>query len=189
MKLHLKYLPVLGIIALLAVIGFFLIKAVYEDVEDEVLTELPVMEGLRLENIQFIQDNPDKGARWILDANEVMMSEDRQHMSFDRFHLKLEPENNFAIDLVGSSGDYDRTADEINLRGDLEGNTENGYRISTDHVLFRQKEGNLSADGPVEINGPFFSVTGRGLRINLEKETIRILSNTRTFIKKGALVL
>jgi len=188
MKLHLKYLPVLGIIALLAVIGFFLIKAVHEDVEDEVFTELPTTEGLRLENIQFIQDNPDEGARWILDANEVMMSEDRQHMSFNRFHLKLEPENNYSIDLVGTSGDYDRTADEINLHGNLEGHTENGYRISTDHILFRQKEGNLSTDGPVEINGPFFSVTGRGLRINLEKETIRILSNTKTFIKKGSLL-
>jgi LPS export ABC transporter protein LptC len=188
MKLHLKYLPVLGIIALLAVIGFFLIKAVHEDVEDEVLTELPTTEGLRLENIQFIQDNPDEGARWILDANEVMMSEDRQHMSFNRFHLKLEPENNYSIDLVGTSGDYDRTADEINLHGDLEGHTENGYRISTEHILFRQKEGNLSTDGPVEINGPFFSVTGRGLRINLEKKTIRILSNTKTFIEKGSLL-
>jgi len=188
MKQHLKYLPVLGIIALLAVIGFFLIKAVHEDVEDEVFTELPTTEGLRLENIQFIQDNPDEGARWILDANEVMMSEDRQHMSFNRFHLKLEPENNYSIDLVGTSGDYDRTADEINLHGNLEGHTENGYRISTDHILFRQKEGNLSTDGPVEINGPFFSVTGRGLRINLEKETIRILSNTKTFIKKGSLL-
>ena len=188
MKLHLKYLPVLGIIALLAVIGFFLIKAVHEDVEDEVFTELPTTEGLRLENIQFIQDNPDEGARWILDANEVMMSEDRQHMSFNRFHLKLEPENNYSIDLVGTSGDYDRTADEINLHGNLEGHTENGYRISTDHILFRQKEGNLSTDGPVEINGPFFSVTGRGLRINLEKETIRILSNTKTFIEKGSLL-
>ena len=189
MKLHLRHLPVLGIIVLLVVIGFFLIKAGYKDVEGEILTELPAKEGLRLENIQFIQDNPDEGARWILDANEVMMSKDRQHMSFNRFHLKVEPENNFMIDLVGSSGDYDRTADEINLRGDLEGNTENGYRISTDHVLFRQKEGNLSADGPVEINGPFFSVTGRGLRINLEKETIRILSDIRTFIKKGSLVI
>jgi LPS export ABC transporter protein LptC len=188
MKLHLKYLPVLGIIALLAVIGFFLIKAVHEDVEDEVLTELPTTEGLRLENIQFIQDNPDEGARWILDANEVMMSEDRQHMSFNRFHLKLEPENNYSIDLVGTSGDYDRTADEINLHGDLEGHTENGYRISTEHILFRQKEGKLSTDGPVEINGPFFSVTGRGLRINLKKETIRILSNTKTFIEKGSLL-
>lgn len=189
MRLHLRHLPVFGIIVLLAVIGFFLVKAGYRDVEDEILTELPAKEGLRLENIQFIQDNPDKGARWILDANEVIMSEDRQHMSFNRFHLKLEPENNFTIDLVGSSGDYDRTSDEINLYGDLEGHAENGYMVSTDHILFKQKEGNLSADGPVEINGPFFSVTGRGLLINLEKETIRILSDTRTLIKKGSLVI
>jgi LPS export ABC transporter protein LptC len=189
MKLHLRYLPVLGIIALFAVIGYFLIKAVYEDFEDGILTELPMTEGLRLENIKFIQDNPDEGARWILDANEVMMSDDRQNISFNRFHLKLEPDNNFTIDLVGSGGEYDRAADKIALHGDLEGHTENGYYISADNIVYKQKEGNLSADGPVEIKGPFLSVTGKGLRINLEKETIGIISDTRTFIKKGSLIL
>jgi len=189
MKLQLKYLPIIGIIAIFAVIGFFLIKVGYEGVEDTVLTELVPDEGLRLKNIHYIQDNPDEGAKWILDADEVKLSKDRQHFSFNKFHLKLEPENNFSIELVGSSGDYDKTSDEINLRGDLEGHTENGYRISTDHILYKQKEGNLNADGPVEITGPFFSVTGRGLHVNLEEETLRIISNTKTLIKRGSLIL
>jgi LPS export ABC transporter protein LptC len=189
MKLQLKYLPVMAIISLFAVIGFFLIKAAYKGAEDMALTELVPEESLRLENIHYIQDNPDEGAKWILDADEIKFSKDMQHISFNNFRFKLEPENNFTIDLVGSSGDFDRTAGEINLRGNLEGHTENGYRISTDHILYKQKEGNLSADGPVEIDGPFFSVTGSGLQVNLEKETIRIISNTKTSIKRGSLML
>jgi LPS export ABC transporter protein LptC len=189
MKLQLKYLPIMGIIAIFAVIGLFLIKAGHEGVEDTILTDLIPDEGLRLKNIHYIQDNPDEGAKWILDADEVKFSKDRQHLSFNKFHLKLEPENNFAIELVGSNGDYDKTSDEINLRGDLEGHTENGYRISTDHIIYKQKDGHLKADGPVEINGPFFSVTGRGLYVNLGKETIRIISNTTTFIKRESLIL
>jgi LPS export ABC transporter protein LptC len=189
MKLQLKYLPVMGIIVLFVVIGFFMIKAGYERVKDQDLTSMIPDEGIRLENIHSIQYNSDKGAKWILDADEVNMSKDRQHISFNRFHFKLEPENNFTIDLVGSSGDYDRTSDEINLRGELEGHTENGYRISTDHILYKQKKGNLNTDGTVEITGPFFSVTGKGLHINLEKETIRINSNAKTLIKRGSLIL
>ena len=180
----------MGIIALLALIGFFLIKAGHKGkgVEDTVLTDLVPDEGL-INNFHYIQDNPDEGAKWILDADEVRFSKDRQHISFNKFHLKLEPENNFAIELSGAEGDYDKTSDEINLRGVLEGHTENGYRISTDHILYQQKEGNLKADGPVEITGPFFSVRGRGLHVNLEKETIRIIHDTQTLIERGSLIL
>jgi len=189
MKIQLKYLPITGIVALFAVIGFFLIKAGYEGIEDSVLTDLVQEEGLRLKNIHYIQDNPDEGAKWILDADEVNISKDRQHISFNNFHMKLEPETDLAIDLIGSKGNYDKISDEINLSGDLEGHTNNGYRISTDHILYKQKEGHLKADGPVEITGPFFLIKGSGLLVNLETETIRVIKDTATFIKRGSLIL
>jgi LPS export ABC transporter protein LptC len=189
MKLQLKYLPVMGIIVLFAVIGFFLIKEGYEGDEDTDLTSLVPDEGLSLKNIQFIQDNPDEGVKWILDADEVISSIDRQHVSFKKFHMKLESEDNFTIELAGSSGDYDKTSDEINLRGDVEGHTENGYRIYTDHILYKQKEGNLKTDGPVEITGPFYSMTGTGLLVNLKTEIIRVINDTTTFIKRASLNL
>jgi len=179
----------MGIVALFAVIGFFLIKAGYEGIEDSVLTDPVQEEGLRLKNIHYIQDNPDEGVKWILDADEVNISKDRQYISFNNFHLKLEPETDLTIELIGSKGNYDKISDEINLSGDLKGHTNNGYRISTDHILYKQKEGHLKGDGTVEITGPFFSVRGKGLQLNLKMETIRIISDTTTLIERGSLIL
>ena len=136
-----------------------------------------------------IQDNPEEGAKWVLDANEVRFSEDRQHISFNDFHLKLEPENSIFIELVGNSGDYDKASNEINLRGNLKGNTGNGYNIFTGHILYKQKDGYLKTDDLVEIKGPFFSVKGKGLFVNLANETIKIMKDVVTSIEGESLVL
>ena len=188
-KVPLKYLPVIGIALILSIIAYFMIRAGYKGGEAPVLTDLISEDGLNLKNIHYIQDNPDEGGRWVLDADEVRFSKDRQHISFNKFRLKLEPENDLSLELVGTSGDYNKISNEINLRGDLEGYTGNGYRIKTEHILYKQKEGYLKTDEPVEITGPLFSVTGRGLRVNLESETIKILFDVTTLIDKRSLVL
>jgi LPS export ABC transporter protein LptC len=184
-----RHLPVIGIVALLAVVGFYFIKAESEGPEDSPPTDTVEDESFRLKNIHYIQENPDGGAKWILDADEVRFSEDRQYIAFNKFHLKLESENNFAIELSGKNGSYDKTADEIELSGNLEGHTDNGYRIATDRILYKQKKGHLNTDGPVEITGPFFSVAGKGLHVDLNTETIKVINNTTTVIERGSLSL
>ncbi len=179
----------MGMVALLAVVGFYLVKAPDDSPEDASPTDTVEDESFRLKNIHYIQENPDGGAKWILDADEVRFSEDRQYISFNNFHLKLEPENNFVIELVGKNGSYDKIADVINLSGNLEGHTDSGYRIATDRVLYKQKKGHLNTDGAVEITGPFFSVTGNGLHVNLNTETIKIIHDTITVIERGSLIL
>jgi len=185
----LKYWPIAVIVLFLVVIGFYLIKARYENVEDLIVTDLISEEGLRLKNIHYIQNNPDESMKWVLDAKEVRFSKDRQHISFKNFRLKLEPEHRPSIELEGRGGNYNKGSSEISLRGDLHAYTDDGYRIITEHILYRQKEGYLKTEEPVKIIGPFFSVTGRGLYFNLEKETLRIMSDVTTLIKRKSFVL
>jgi len=188
-KSSLKYWPIAVIVLLLMIIGYYLIKAQYEGAGDLIVTDLISGEGLRLKNIHYIQDNPDEGVKWVLDAKEVRFSKDRQRISFKNFRLKLEPENSPSIELEGRGGDYDKDSSEISLWGDLHASTDNGYRIITEHILYSQKKGYLNTEEPVKIIGPFFTVTGQGLNINLGKETIRIMSHVTTLINGKSLAL
>ncbi|MBW2609170.1 MAG: LPS export ABC transporter periplasmic protein LptC [Deltaproteobacteria bacterium] len=188
-KSPLKYWPIAAIMLFLMVIGFYLIRAQYESADNLIVTDLIPGEGLRLKNIQYIQNNPDEGVKWVLDAKEVRFSKDRQRISFKNFRLKLEPENSPSIELEGRGGDYNKDSSEISLRGDLHAYTDNGYRITTEHILYRQKEGYLNTEEPVKITGPFFTLTGRGLYLNLEKETLRVISDVETLIKRESFAL
>jgi len=182
-----RYWPLIGLVVLLVLISYYLIKSRHEIMGDLVLTTQVSDKGLKLENIHYIQNSPDEGVKWVLDAKEVEFSRDRTRMTFRHFRLKLNPKNRTAIQLVGEGGDYDKSSSELHLRGDLQGHTDNGYRIFTDHILYNQKEGFLKTDKPVKIIGPFFSMAGEGLYLNLDGETLRIMSDVTTLIKRELL--
>ncbi len=182
-----RYWPLIGLVLLLAFISYYLIKSRHQIMEDLVFTAQVSDKGLKLENIHYIQNSPDEGVKWVLDAKEVEFSRDRTLMSFRHFRLKLNPENKTAIQLEGEGGEYDKKSGALHLRGDLQGHTDNGYRIFTDHILYSQKEGFLKTDKPVKIIGPFFSMAGEGLYLNLDGETLRIMSDVTTLINRESL--
>jgi LPS export ABC transporter protein LptC len=98
------------------------------------------------------------------------------------------PENRPFFELKGSKGDYSRDSGEINLWGDLEGFSGNGYRIISEHLMINERLGHVSTEKPVKIFGPFFSVSGKGLIMDLEKESAKILSDVTTTIEQESLI-
>ncbi|MGD9034131.1 MAG: LPS export ABC transporter periplasmic protein LptC [Desulfobacteraceae bacterium] len=184
-----KHWPLLGIAILLVVVALYMIGAQKELVKESLLPDIVGEEGLKLKNVSYAQDDPNKGMKWTLDAKEVKFSKDKTFISFKKFRLKLRPQNRPTVELNGERGEYDRNSGEINLHGDLQASTDNGYQIITEHILYKEKEGYLKTEEPVRILGPFFSVAGRGLYYNLEKETLRIYSDVTTRINKESLIL
>jgi LPS export ABC transporter protein LptC len=184
-----KHWPLFVLGILLSVIGFYLLGAQDMLRHKPGLIDAVTQEGLKLKDIRYTQDHPDGNTKWTLDAEEVSFSKDRQFMSFNNFLLKLETKDRPTIELRGKRGEYDRTTGVINLWGALRGRTDNGYRIITDHMIYKNKEGYLTSEAPVKIIGPFFSVEGLGFDFYIEKRSLRIKTQVTTSIEKGTLVL
>ena len=190
MKRHLrKHWPLLGIAGLLIVVAVYLTKGYHEFGQGRVLPDLFSKDGIKLADINFSQSRPDDSLTWNLDAKEVRLSKDRQFIYFKDFQLRLERAESPSIAFEGRCCDYDQNAGEASLYGDLQGSTDDGYRIVTQQLSYKQKEGLLTTEDPVEITGPFFSVSGRGLHFDLEKETLQILSGVTTLIDGRSLAL
>lgn len=176
----------MGIGVLLLVGSLYIIGFRKGIVKESLFTDLVPEKALKWNNISYTQNDPDKGMRWILDAKEVKYFNNKTFLSFQDFLLKLEPQDRACVELEGKRADYDKNSGEIKLYGDLRGRTDNGYRIITDHMLYKEKEGNLTTDGPVKIFGPFFSVAGRGLYFNPDEEIIKIISDVTTLIDRDS---
>lgn len=180
-KTPLKYLPIAGILVLLCVIGYYLIKAGYKGI-NPALSELIPETGLTVKDFHTSQDDPEEGTGFVLDADEGTWSQDRQRVSLKRFRLKLEPLDSPAMEIKGNEADWDTVSKVINLSGDLRG--EGGeYRIFTEYLSYEQKDGVLKTDEPVRITGPFFSMSGKGLIFYTEKETFEIVSDITGLIE------
>lgn len=183
-----KHWPLVALVLVLAIVSFYLIRSEKEVAPEPEVVDQPPGEGLLLKDIRFTQENPDEKLKWILDAKEVTFSEDRSSIVFRDFKLRMEPEDKPSFDLKGDKGDYAKDSGKMNLRGNLVGVSERGYRIHADHMLINEKSGHLSTDGPVKIFGPFFSVIGKGLFVDLGGERFKIMSDVTTTIKRESLV-
>jgi len=176
--------PLIALALLLAVVGLYLSQGLKSPIKGPVIKEILSGEGLQLKDIHYVQDNPDEGLKWILDAKEVTFSEDRSSIAFQEFQLKVEPRNRSPIRLKGEKGDYAKDTGVINLRGNLELSSEDGFRMVTDQVRIHEKRRHLRTDQPVKIFGPSFSISGRGLFLDLDRERLQVLSDCKTVIKK-----
>lgn len=188
-KLLKKYWPLFGLMLILLIIAYYLFDARNRGIKEAIVSQLLPEEGLKLRNIHYIQHNPDEGLKWMLDAREVTFSKDQNHIFFKEFHLRLEPENRSPVDLLGQEGDYIKSLDEIQLRGKIRGVWEDGYRIDTEQLRYQQRMGTLESDDYVLISGPFFSVRGKGLHLDLEERKLKILSEVNTLIDQMSLKL
>ncbi len=180
--------PLLGLGILVALVCYYLVISDKEAIQENLIEDVMPGEGHRGRDIHLSQNNPDKGMTWALDAKEMRSSGDKDSISFNEFRLKVTPKNRPVIELTGARGDYSGDSGELKLWGDLEGSSEDGFRIITDHILINEKTRHLTTDKPVQIFGPFFSVNGRGLFVDLEKETLKIRSNVIAVINRGPLI-
>jgi len=185
MKILLKrHWPLLGLGALLLITAFYLAKSGKELVKTTALLKDMVSgEGLKLKDIHYRQNDPEDKIKWLLDAEEVRLSEDKRVVRFYGFDLMVEPEAKPGFKLSGKRGNYFKDTNQIELWGELKGLYGNDYQIFTEYLLVSDNFGRLSTDRPVRISGPFFTVKGQGLVADLPNETIRILSDVTTTLK------
>jgi len=180
-----RHWPLLGLGALLLIVVFYLAKSGKDLVKTTALLKDMVSgEGLKLKDIHYRQDDPEDKLKWVLDAEEVQLSEDKKIVRFYGFDLKVQPEGRPGFKLSGKRGNYFKDSKKIELWGDLKGFYGNNYEIFTEYLLVSDNLGHLSTDRQVEISGPFFTVKGRGLFADLANETIKILSDVTTSLKE-----
>jgi LPS export ABC transporter protein LptC len=182
-----KQWPLLGLCILLVVVALYLVKSDKKAIRETLFEEILPDEGLVIKGFQYNQENPDKGIKWALDAEEMRSSSDNNLISFHDFLLTVKSENRPSFELKGEKGDYSRDSGKINLRGNLYGASSDGYRIVTSQILINENTGLLNTDGHVKIFGPFFSIEGQGLIIDVENETIKILSNVTSVINEDSI--
>jgi LPS export ABC transporter protein LptC len=177
-----KHWPLVAMGFLLAAMTVYLYQARTEPVEQKAAQGKDSEEGIRLKDIHYVQDDPAHKVKWALDASEATLSKDQQFATFVNFHLTLKPENKPVVTVQGKQGEFDKRTGLLVLQGDLTGETEDGYRFATEQAVYHHKEGYLETDRAIKISGSFFSIEGKGLFLDLNKEKLQILSNATTLI-------
>jgi LPS export ABC transporter protein LptC len=167
---------------LLATMTVYLFHAGRQPAKPAATQEKESEEGIRIKDIHYVQDDPSQKVKWVLDASEAKLSKDQQVVTFADFHITLHPEERPAVTLKGRQGEFDKRTGRLLMQGDLQGESQDGYRFATEQVIYHHKEGYLETDRAVKISSGFLSVEGQGLFLDVGKEKLRILSKVTTLI-------
>lgn len=184
-KIPIKLLPLVGIIILLAVIGFFLVESEKEYVEDPSHEETVPAADVSARKFKVTQPDSDKGTTYVLEADEGGYLNGVGWCK--KFRMKLNTKDGLDLELEGNKVEINREKNEIIFSGEIEGKTSDCYLIYTENLIFQEKEGSLKSDEIVTIVGPFFRMTGKGLFVDLKKETIDILKDINSTFDKESL--
>jgi LPS export ABC transporter protein LptC len=164
------------------VLGIYLFRSGEEPVPVPINAGEPTGTDVAGKNIHFTQEDPAKGIRWTLNAESGQVSEDQQVYVLKEIRMKLESKDRPTITLTGQEGTWDGNTEVLNLQGHILVESEDQYRLQTEQLTYDMKGEQLATDQPIRFEGPFFTVEGSGLLIDVKKKTFKIQKHFKTVI-------
>jgi LPS export ABC transporter protein LptC len=85
--------------------------------------------------------------------------------------------------LTGKQGKVYQDSKNVELTGDVLLTSSDGYQLKTQSVSYQLAEKVLSTSDQVEIEGEQLRLTGKGMLVNMEAKTFKILNQVKTQLR------
>ena len=137
---------------------------------------------MRLEKIRFVEDKHGQKT-WELEAKSVQQYQNQNIMVLEDIKVTFYAKEGRTFILTGKQGKVHQDSKNVDLVGDVVLTSSDGYELKTYSVAYRHSEKIVSTSDPVEIEGEQIHLTGKGMLVNIESKTCKILSEVKTHWK------
>jgi LPS export ABC transporter protein LptC len=137
---------------------------------------------MQLKKIRFVEDKQGQKT-WELEAESVDQYQGQNIMVLEDVKLTFYAKEGRVIYLTAKQGKVYQDSKNVDLLGDVVLTSSDGYRLKTHSASYRHSEKIVSTPDPVEIDGEQIRLTGRGMLVNVEAKTFRILSQVKTQLR------
>jgi LPS export ABC transporter protein LptC len=137
---------------------------------------------MRLEKIRFVEDKHGQKT-WELEAKSAHKYQDQNMMVLEDVKVTYYAKEGRTFFLTGKQGKVYQDSKNVDLMGDVVLTSSDGYQLKTHSVSYRHLEKMVSTPDPVEIEGEEIRLTGKGMLVNMEAKTFKILSQVKTQLR------
>ena len=184
-----KRIKVAVLIALILISGIVLVSLwanLRERKASEAVEKRPTVstEGadMRMEKIRFVEDKHGQKT-WELEAKSVLQYQDQNMMVLEDVKVTFYAKEGRTFFLTGKQGKVHQDSKNMELVGEVMLTSDDGYRLKTHSVSYRNSEKVVSTPDPVEIEGDQIHLTGKGMLVQMEKKTFKILGQVKTQLR------
>jgi LPS export ABC transporter protein LptC len=139
---------------------------------------------MQLKKIRFVEDKQGQKT-WELEAESVHQYQEQNIMVLEDVKVTFYAKEGRIIYLTGKHGKVYQDSKNVDLLGDVVLTSSDGYQLKTHSASYCHSEKIVSTADPVEINGEQIRLTGRGMLVDVEAKTFKILSQVKTQLRGG----
>jgi lipopolysaccharide export system protein LptC len=139
---------------------------------------------MQLQKIRFVEDKQGQKT-WELEAESVHQYQGQNMMVLENVKVTFYAKEGRTIYLTGKQGKVYQDTKNVDLSGDVVLTSSDGYQLKTHSASYRHSEKIVSTGDPVEIDGEQIRLTGKGMLVDVEAKTFKILSQVKTHLRGG----
>jgi LPS export ABC transporter protein LptC len=132
-----------------------------------------------------INETMEGNLRWTLDADQAEVFDKDQRTEMRKVTVRV-----FSADAVwtvtGDQGVLDNEKRDVALRGNVVVVSDDGLRMTTPELHWRNKDRQLFTPAPVQIQRAGTTITGRGLDVRMPEQEAVVQRNVRVVIQDRA---
>lgn len=137
---------------------------------------------MQLQKIRFVEDKQGQKT-WELEAESVQQYQKQNIMVLENVKLTFYAKEGRVVHLTGRQGKVYQDSKNVDLVGDVVLTSSDGYQLKTRSASYRHSENVVSTADPVEIEGEQIRLTGKGMLVDVEAKTFKILSQVKTQLR------
>ena len=145
-----------------------------------VVTKAASSDGsISLNNFEY-RDVKEGTARWTVWATTATYFEDRQETVLDQVKTIFFLKNGAQVLLTGDTGILHNDTHNMEISGNVKVSYGERYRLSTERLLYDRDKELIHTGLPILLEGEGIILKGQGMRLEIEKRTLSVLSNIET---------
>jgi LPS export ABC transporter protein LptC len=149
----------------------------------EVVKALPTGVDLALQDINYTHSEAGV-ARWRLVAKQVQHRAEQQGMVVADLHLTFfDAAGVEQGTLTARNGQVTADFTAVEVRGEVQIVSRNGYTLQTDHLTYRQEDRSIRTDAPVRLVSTEMQLDGVGMTVDLATQRLQVHDKVRAVVQ------
>lgn len=136
------------------------------------------------EKIRLVEDKHGKKT-WELEAKSIEQYQDKNVMVLEDVKLTFYSKDGRTFVVSGKEGRVYQDSRDMELSGNVVLTSSDGYRLRTHSVAYHHEERRVTSSDAVELEGEQIWLKGKGMLVDTESRTFKILSDVKTQWKVG----
>ncbi len=135
-----------------------------------------------LKEVHFVEDKHGQKT-WELEAKSVQVYQDENISVLEDIKVTYYAKEGRTFLLTSKKGKVNQKSKDIDVEGDVVLSTSDGYQLKTHSASYCDSEKIIRTQDPVEIEGEQIRLTGKGMLVNMDAKTFKVLSQVKTQLR------